>query len=220
MYEISSFEIILKLVLSAILGGLIGFEREIGNRPAGLRTHILVSVGAALIMLVSKYGFEGSNDPARLAAQVVSGIGFLGAGTILRTGNTIQGLTTAASLWVCAGIGLAIGNGFYFGAVVSTIIVLISLVILVRIENMKFLEKRKHFQIVAQERPGLIGDIGTFFGHNNLTIKRIDIKTLDDKEEDIRIEIDFIVASQSNKEWHKIIDLLSNIKGIENIKLE
>lgn len=220
MYEISSLEIILRLVLSTVLGGLIGFEREIGNRPAGLRTHILVSVGAALIMLVSKYGFEGNYDPARLAAQVVSGIGFLGAGTILRTGNTIQGLTTAASLWVCAGIGLAIGNGFYFGAIVSTIIVLISLVILVRLENITFLQKRKHFRIVAEERAGLIGDIGTFFGQNNLTIKKINIKTLDENEDDKRIEMDFIVGSESNKEWDKILDLLYRIKGIEKIRLD
>ncbi len=109
---ISQMEIITRLVLAAVIGGLIGIEREFKNRPAGLRTHVLVSLGSALIMLISIDGFTNivnqTGDPARLAAQVVSGIGFLGAGTIMRTENSINGLTTAASLWVAAGIGLAV----------------------------------------------------------------------------------------------------------------
>ena len=117
---ISEIEIVKRLILSAILGGLIGVEREVNNRPAGLRTHILVTLGSTLVMLVSIDGLHRDggailSDPYRLAAQVVSGIGFLGAGTIMRTGNSINGLTTAASLWVSAGIGLAIGTGYYLG---------------------------------------------------------------------------------------------------------
>lgn len=131
---LSELEIVLRLVLSAVIGGAIGIEREASNRPAGFRTHILVSVGSTLIMLVSAYGMGEGADPARLAAQVVSGIGFLGAGTILRTGNHIKGLTTAASLWVCAGIGLSIGAGFYLGGVITAAIVLISLVALGNVE--------------------------------------------------------------------------------------
>ncbi len=100
---ISEIDITLRLVISCILGGLIGFERESLDRPAGLRTHILVCIGSTLMTLVSIYGFSGfepvTKDPARIAAQVVSGIGFLGAGTILREGLTVTGLTTAASLW-------------------------------------------------------------------------------------------------------------------------
>lgn len=105
---------IIRLLLAGLMGGIIGLERESHGRPAGLRTHIIVSLGSCLIMLVSIYGFEdaGNRDPARLAAQVISGIGFLGAGTILREGATIIGLTTAASLWVVAGIGLAMGAVF------------------------------------------------------------------------------------------------------------
>jgi len=139
-------EIVLRLVLSAFIGGLVGMEREASNRPAGLRTHVLVSLGACLIMLISIDGFHNSglfykSDPARLAAQVVSGIGFLGAGTILRTGNTIKGLTTAASLWVCAGIGLAIGSGYYVGGLTTAAIVLFSLKGLSGIEK-KFFKKK------------------------------------------------------------------------------
>lgn len=218
MYDISYGEIILRLVLSTALGGVIGFEREVGNRPAGLRTHILVSVGATLIMLVSKYSFEGSTDPARLAAQVVSGIGFLGAGTILRTGDTVQGLTTSASLWVCAGIGLAIGSGFYLGAVVSVILVLLSLIILVHVEKVIFIKKRKSFKIVAHERAGLIGDIGTFFGEYNLIIKKIDINPLDDEK--ASVEINFVVDVKSTEKLGTIVDLMYNIDGIRKISLD
>lgn len=218
MYDISYGEMILRLVLSTALGGAIGFEREIGNRPAGLRTHILVSVGSTLIMLVSKYGFDSGTDPARLAAQVVSGIGFLGAGTILRTGNTVQGLTTAASLWVCAGIGLAIGSGFYLGAIVSVVLVLLSLIILVRVEKLVFISKKRSFKIVALERAGLIGDIGTFFGEYNLVIKKIEINPLDDDNDSI--EIYFIVDVKSDEKLERIVDLLYNIDGIRRISLD
>ncbi len=127
-----------RLSLAAFLGGLIGIERERLNRAAGLRTHVLVSVGSALFTLISLFAFQGIgpvNDPARVAAQIVSGIGFLGAGTIMKHGATVRGLTTAATLWVCAGIGMAAGAGFYQGAVLSTIITLVSLVTLKRIES-------------------------------------------------------------------------------------
>lgn len=220
MYDISYAEIILRLILATILGGIIGFEREVGNRPAGLRTHILVSIGAALIMLVSRYGFNGEADASRLAAQVVSGIGFLGAGTILRTGNTIKGLTTAASLWVCAGLGLAIGNGFYLGAIVSAILVLLSLIILVHVENMVFIKTKRNFDIVAKERAGLIGDIGTFFGKYDLIIKRINIMPLDENKYDDRIEIKLVVDVKSDTKLDKVVDLMYSIDGIQSINIE
>jgi len=129
------FDILLKLFLAVVFGGLIGWEREIHGRAAGLRTHILVSLGSALIMLTSLYIFDTYSkevhiDPFRIAAQVVSGIGFLGAGTIIRSRASIKGLTTAASLWSTAGIGLAIGVGFYKGAIAATALVLISLLLL------------------------------------------------------------------------------------------
>lgn len=128
-----------KLLLAAILGGIIGWERERRGRPAGLRTHILVCVGVTLMMLVSenmfdKYKLYTNNsiiriDPARIAAQVVTGIGFLGAGTIMRFKASVRGLTTAASLWVVAGIGLAIGSNCFLPALLTTIIVLFSLLL-------------------------------------------------------------------------------------------
>ena len=128
---------IVKLLIASILGGIIGWERERRGRPAGLRTHILVCVGVTLMMVVSEHIFEKYKtfadnsilrvDPARIAAQVVTGIGFLGAGTIMRFKATVRGLTTAASLWVVAGIGLAVGSSCYVPALVTTFLALFAL---------------------------------------------------------------------------------------------
>ena len=127
------WELILRLVAAAALGSLVGAERERLMWAAGLRTHMLVSVGACLFMIVSAYGFAGVTgdkiilDPSRVAAQVVSGIGFLGAGSILMRGDLIRGLTTAASLWSVAALGLAVGGGLYLEAAAATIIILVIL---------------------------------------------------------------------------------------------
>jgi putative Mg2+ transporter-C (MgtC) family protein len=133
---ISTPDVLLRLVVAAVLGGAIGIERELRDREAGLRTHMLVSVGSALFTLVSAYGFHdflthgGSvvrADPSRIAAQIVTGIGFLGAGAIIREGLSVRGLTTAATLWVVAAIGMAAGAGYTWPAVLSTVIVLVAL---------------------------------------------------------------------------------------------
>ncbi len=118
-------EMVLRLLLAAALGAAIGYQRERAGKQAGLRTHILISVGAALISLISIYGFGDASDPARVAAGVVVGVGFLGAGVILhRQGGIVAGLTTAATIWVVAGIGLAAGAGLYIVAAVATALVL------------------------------------------------------------------------------------------------
>jgi putative Mg2+ transporter-C (MgtC) family protein len=129
-------EELLRVVVAAGLGGLVGLERELREREAGFRTHLLVSVGSCLFTLVSAYGFHeflvggGSivrADPTRIAAQIVTGIGFLGAGAIIRQGFSVRGLTTAATLWVVAAIGMASGAGYYSAAVITTALVLFSL---------------------------------------------------------------------------------------------
>ena len=135
MADLSTGEYIARIGVAFILGAAVGVEREIHHRPAGLRTHTLVAVGAALLTIVSIYGFSdvaGSNgvtlDPSRIAAQVISGIGFIGAGTIIAHPDRVQGLTTAASMWTVAAIGLACGTGLYVPAVATTIVALIILV--------------------------------------------------------------------------------------------
>ena len=139
--------IVFRLVLSAILSGIVGFEREFHGRAAGFRTHILLCVGSTLIMLTSIHIFDVYSarvpiDPARLAAGVVTGIGFLGAGTIMRYKASVRGLTTATSLWVVAGIGLAIGVGFYSAGIFTAILALITLFFLRRLEGMMLFRKK------------------------------------------------------------------------------
>jgi len=124
--EISNLDLLIRLALAAALGGLVGFEREHLKRPAGLRTNMMVCVGSALITLTSIFAISGS-DPARIAAGIVTGIGFIGAGTIFRAENRIIGLTTAASLWAVAGIGMAVGAGFYFPAFVASVLIFVIL---------------------------------------------------------------------------------------------
>lgn len=146
---ISQLEIVQRLVLAAALGSVIGVERERLSWAAGLRTHMLVCVGAVLIMIVSAFGFEDilgtpnvGLDPSRVAAQVVSGIGFLGAGSILLRGEVVRGLTTAASVWVVAGVGLAVGGGMYTAAIAATAIVLLILAGLKPLERRYFAGRR------------------------------------------------------------------------------
>ncbi|MBN1405011.1 MAG: MgtC/SapB family protein, partial [Candidatus Omnitrophica bacterium] len=128
---IGTWQVLFRLILAAILGGLVGLEREMQEKAAGFRTHILVCMGSCLMMLTSMHIFDlykgvTSVDPARIAAQVVTGIGFLGAGTIIRYGASVKGLTTAASIWAICGIGLAVGCGFYTAAIFSALIILLS----------------------------------------------------------------------------------------------
>ena len=126
-----------RVCLAALLGGIIGYERQHSHRPAGLRTHILVAVGAALVMCTSEYVVlrVGGTDVTRMGAQVISGIGFLGAGTILREGFTVRGLTTAASLWAVSCVGLAAGTGFWAGALIATAVIYFTLGALGKIRN-------------------------------------------------------------------------------------
>ncbi len=125
-----TWTLVARLVLAGVLGGLIGAEREYRAKTAGVRTHILVAVGSALLLIVSRYGFDGVGDPSRVAAQVVSGIGFIGAGAIIVERHSVHGLTTAAGVWVAAGIGMAVASGMTAVAVAATAISLVGLEIL------------------------------------------------------------------------------------------
>lgn len=219
---ITEIELIARLILSAIIGGMIGFEREVKNRPAGLKTHILVSLGSTLIMLISIYGFS-TGDPARMAAQVVTGIGFLGAGTIMKTGDSVQGLTTAATVWVSSAIGLAVGSGYYLGSAVTSVIVLITLMGLSSVDKRIVRKNSTVLEIIGIRRAGLIGDIGTFLGNYNITIVDIKIVNHDEvyaedvKEEDPLIEIHITLKPSSKVNLEYIFDSIYEIEGVSSV---
>ncbi len=221
------FHIFIRLFLALILGGVVGFEREQNNHPAGFRTHILVSIGSALFMLISIYGFtdyiSGENisfDPARIAAQVVTGIGFLGAGTILRHGFTVTGLTTAASLWVVAGIGMAVGAGMYYSSILATIFVLISLAVLTKFDSF-IASKRQLVQIKVTvfDRPGKLGEIATKLGERKINVRSVSIidEEISENGDEI-VTIVFLLRIPKNEDIPEIVDDIKHINGVKEIQ--
>lgn len=215
----SVYEIIFKLALAGILGGLIGLERESLNRPAGLRTYTLVCVGSALAMVVSldmyfQYYQTVNADPGRIAAQVISGIGFLGAGTIMREGATVRGLTTAAGLWVVACIGLAVGAGLYIPAIATTVLILFILIYFIHFEE-KFIGLREYkgLLMLLEDRPGQVGIIGSILGDMDILIKNIELTRLEDDD----LEVELLIHLPPNMSIEQVIDELSVVKGLRRI---
>lgn len=215
-------DIFLRLLLSTLLGGAIGLERESLNRPAGFRTHILVCAGSALIMMVSLHMFElfegrANLDPARIAAQVVSGIGFLGAGTIIREGASVKGLTTAASLWTVSGIGLASGSGFYSGAIIATVVVFITLISFGKIEHLLISRKHQYIaNLMIEDSPGQIGKIGTALGSIGVSIYNIQM----DHEKEGLVILRLLIRTPSHIKIPEIINTLSHVSGITSIEID
>lgn len=171
-------DISLRILLAIGLGGLIGMERQFKHRPAGFKTHILVCVGSATIMVLSEYMFRKyhlefglMSDPSRLGAQVISGVGFLGAGTIIHHGPNVRGLTTAASLWVVAAIGLACGAGFYFLAVVVTIGICLILFIFNKVyKGLRNVSDITSISVSCLNKPKVIGAINILLAGHNIKI--------------------------------------------------
>ncbi len=214
------YEIIFKLALAGILGGLIGLERESLSRPAGLRTYTLVCVGSALAMIVSidiylQYYQTVNADPGRIAAQVISGIGFLGAGTIMREGASVQGLTTAAGLWVVACIGLAVGAGLYVPAIATTILILFVLIYFIKFEA-RFTGRREYkgIVLVVEDKPGQVGIIGSILGDLCVLIKNIQLTQVEDNY----LEIEVLLQIPAGLSIDQVIEELSNVKGLRSIE--
>lgn len=216
----SIYEIVFKLVLACILGGMIGLERESLNRPAGLRTYTLVCVGSALAMIVSidiylQYYQTVNADPGRIAAQVVSGIGFLGAGTIMREGASVRGLTTAAGLWVVACIGLAVGAGLYIPAVATTILILFVLIYFIKFEQIfTGMREYKGLVMVVEDRPGQVGTIGSILGDMGVLIKNIQLNRVENSDD---LEVELLMELPSGMKISQVIDELSEIKELRSI---
>jgi len=212
-------EILLRLGLSLVLGGVIGFERERDNQPAGLRTHMILVIGACLAMILSiNMGVISGNDPARIAAQVISGIGFLGAGAILRYGFNVKGLTTATTLWTMAIVGLVLGAGYYWVAIISTVVMLVVLAALDQIE-------KKHVRVnVVRNIVVDLHDRKSVLREVRKTIQSLTDKVMaysiqkSVKNKHLRLEL---TARFKNREkLETLVEELSEIDGVRALKIE
>ena len=212
-------ELIVRLALAALLGSAVGLERERLERGAGLRTHMLVAVGAAVFMLVSAFGFADvlghQNvvlDPSRVAAQVVSGIGFIGAGTIILRKEIVHGLTTAASLWAVAAIGLATGGGLYVAAVAATFVVLFILLAIKPVERHLFLNRRPRTLTLTIERTDFtLSSLESALDSADLHLQSIVFQSGDAQTEIIQLTVDRVTPD-------KLTDLIDDLRGMQGVK--
>jgi len=173
--HLSWWEILVRLFLASLAGGVVGLEREITGKPAGLRTMILVSLGSALFMVLSFSAFPaGSSDLGRIAAGVVTGIGFLGAGAIFREGVTVRGLTTAATIWVTCGLGLAVGAGLYLEALFALFFAMVALVGLHRLEGAVPRQKTYRIALTISPHPEKLNELFSYFRKLNMKIEEVE----------------------------------------------
>ncbi len=215
-------EIIFKVLLAVCFGALIGLEREHAHRPAGLRTHILVCVGACLVMLTSKFvynyyhQFSPNMDITRLGAQVISGIGFLGAGTIIRNGSSVKGLTTAASLWTVACVGLATGIGFYFGATVTTLIIFLCLAYIKKFSDI-YTQKKATLTITSEtsELNNIVVYVESLLANNSIKKNGISVRSL----KDTNSEMSFQLSMNEDMNPALILGDINTLKGVLSVNL-
>ena len=214
--EVTLLAVVIRIVLAIIIGGLIGLERELKNRPAGLRTYMVVSLGSCLIMLTNQYIFQasGTGNPVRLGAQVVSGIGFLGAGTIMVTRkNQIKGLTTAAGLWTAAGVGLAIGIGFYEAAIIGGVAVYLIMTLMQYIDK-TVQKKSKRLELYVELAKNFpLGDFLRELRSREVEIQDIQHEYNDTTEDGIRGYIVYL----KQKKRHNHLEFLEDISTISGI---
>ena len=219
-------EAVVKMLLAVLCSGIIGFEREHSHRPAGFRTHILVAVGSALVMMTSKYVFLeyqglGTFDPTRLGAQVISGIGFLGAGTILREGFSVKGLTTAASLWAVSCIGLAVGSGYYIGAFITTIVIYLTLNTFKR-----FILRgnpSKNIYIEAENMTKQAADVGAIikrYGGNLHTLEILYADSNSSKRKSDSIVMKAVVFPRDEEGLNMTISAIRALDGIRDLYID
>jgi len=212
---------VVRLFLAAILAGFVGLEREFKQHPAGLRTHLLVGVGSCLMMTLSIYGLETyvemhenvRFDPARIPSYVISGIGFLGAGTIIVHGRKVRGLTTAASIWVVAGIGLVVGAGMYFEAVLVTLIVVLSLFLLNKIEPINLHKDNRKTLIVYGHELLQLSDIVSTLQASKIEIEK---KSVEKLQNDSETQKKFVLQCRYNRNKH-MIQAMDNLMAFQHV---
>jgi putative Mg2+ transporter-C (MgtC) family protein len=207
-------DIILKILLAAMLGGIIGLERELSHKEAGLRTNILIAIGSTLITVLSFKiaAMTQSADPARLAAQIVSGIGFLGAGAIIQARFAVHGLTTAATIWTVAAIGIAVGSGFYLLAFLVAILVVIVLTVFKVL--LAYLEKHKQnyvYLITTEEEASLLVDLRQVLTELNI---RYSSARLNRRDGSYEFELIFNTSENKNRDFLEKVMLLKGVKEV------
>ncbi|PET98383.1 methyltransferase [Bacillus cereus] len=219
-------DLIIRIGVAGLLGAIIGIEREIRSKEAGLKTHFLVAVGSALIMVVSKYAFSDivfeehmALDPSRIAAQVVSGVGFLGAGTIIIQKQAVKGLTTAAGLWATAGIGLAIGTGMYVVGIGAMILVLIGLEIVSRIFKVPFLFPQNITVQMCINKQEAVQQIVETLQVKGIPILSYEVEALQ-QDTEIVYKVGIQLKNISSEEKHAFIQHMQTLPGITFIKLK
>lgn len=221
------WELFARLVVAGVLGGLIGLEREAHGRAAGFRTHLLLGVGCCLIMILSHtfatdYVGDPNKtlirlDPARLAYSVMGGIGFIGAGAVLRTGLVVRGLTTAASLWCVAAVGLAAGSGKYALALCAAGIVLVSLSALDRVGNFLQVNVYKTLHVVLPDEPGRIASVRETLEANGVRVLDVGFSR---QVGDGKLAVRYAVRLQGRKRSSQIYDLFARAPEVDSIRLE
>lgn len=219
--EITETEIILRILLGAALGAVVGFERERQDQPAGLRTHMILVIGATLAMVLSinmTFLFNRPADLSRLAAQVISGIGFLGAGAILRYGFTVKGLTTATSLWTMAIVGLAVGTGYYLVSVVTTALMLVVLALMNILEN-RFVRTSvsRFISIEADYKKGMVKSVRSIVREFSESLASF---TIQKHVKNKRLRIQVVARISTDQALEELIDALSDVDGMRNLKVE
>lgn len=224
--ELNLFSILLRIFLAILVGGILGFERERKNRPAGFRTYILVCLGSALVMMTNQYVYHRYQlgDPVRMGAQVISGIGFLGAGTIIVTGrNKITGITTAACLWTAACSGLAIGIGFYEGAVLCGIVIVFIMSGLNWLD--RWMHKHSKYIDLYIEYCGARSSFSEFLEYakeNHFEVSNIQMRQEEfyhkEKGKQKTLSFTLTVTSDVKRTHAEMIDILSKAKGIQYIE--
>lgn len=197
---IQQWEFMIRIVVACILGFCIGFERKNRNKMAGVRTHAIVALGSALIMVVSKYGFTdmGDFDGTRIAAQIVSGIGFLGAGIIfVKNNNSVSGLTTAAGIWATAGVGMACGAGQYFIAVSSTLLLVVLQVVLHKVSFLSREAYRASIRVLMNTGKGELQDLEQYILEEKVSITGIKVNKVD--EENTKLDMDLLFPPEYDR---------------------
>lgn len=218
LMQIQEIQTLFQLILIVFLSGFIGFERESWNKPAGFRTHVLVGISAVLVMVCGQYLYnETGADPTRIPAQLLSGIGFLGAGTILRDGFNVKGLTTAAGLLAVTCVGLAVGAGYYIGAIIATAVVYAVLsyahVLSNKLEHYNFLD----FEVTVKNPKEIVAQVREVLGIYDLEIVEISVSDEDRKSDILRIVAKYKEKLDVNKLITSILEI-DKVTGVVEVK--